>query len=70
MRSPFATDLMAVLMAEDLLELPIAKILIKLLTLAFTLSSSQWGALPNPTQGEAFCHAIETLLSVPSPTNT
>jgi len=45
-----ALGLLELLFAEDLTELPI---------LAFTLSSLQWGTLPNPTYGEAFSHAKE-----------
>ena len=47
-----ALGLLELLFAEDLTELP---------NLAFTLSSLQWGTLPNPTYGEAFSHAKEHL---------
>ena len=47
-----ALGLLELFFAEDLTELP---------NLAFTLSSLQWGTLPNPTYGEAFSHAQEHL---------
>ena len=54
-----AKALMPLLVALDLLELLFATDLSELPTLASTLSSLQWGALPNPTHGETFSHAIE-----------
>jgi len=54
-----AKALMPLLVALDLLELLFAMDLTELPSLASTLSSLQWGALPNPTHGETFSHAIE-----------
>ena len=54
-----AKALMPLLVALDLLELLFAMDLTELPSLASTLSSLQWGALPNPTHGEAFSPAIK-----------
>ena len=64
-----AKDLVTLLLAPDLCFPPPASACWTCLRsppcsslLSWSLSSSQWGDLPNPTKGDAFCLAIDFLL--------